>query len=147
VYGQAANVEKMTIQKFTIMDRYKVYKIKKYNWWFGLFSGSINIKNVFILHWQWLRTQMHPETRFGFTILGFVLPVIERHRCLLGFHFYTWRRVKKCGSIGFRFFYLPELEFIIGNGKTWWYIRCQNLYAWKLHRQNIKDFKTWGANT
>ena len=123
------------------MDRYKVYKVKKYNWWFGLFSGNLNYKNIFILHWQWLHTQMHPETRFGFTILGFVLPVIERSRCLLGFNLYNWRKSLKCFSIGFRFLYLPELEFIIGNGKTLMYIRCENYYAWKCHRANFKTYK------
>ena len=131
----------MTRQKITIMDRYRVYKLKKYNWWFGFFQGNINIKNVFILHWQWIHSQIHPETRFGFTILGFVLPVIDRHRCLLGFQFNNWRSVEKCYLIGFRFLYLPDLEFMIGNGKSWLYIRCQNLYAYKCHRENLKHYK------
>lgn len=116
---------------------YKPFKIKKYNWWFNVYQGYFNVKNIFIIHWLWICDSLHPSIRYGFTLFGFVLPLIERHRSLLGINFYTWDE-KPAGYLSINFLYLPSLDFRIGNGKTWLWIRNGNWYGYKIHKQNKK---------
>lgn len=128
------------------MDRYKTFKIRRFNWWIGLFQGSINVKNCFILGWKWIHSKMHPETEFTVTILGLVLPIIDQHRCLFGITFYTWAKTKRAGLLNIRILYLPSIEFRIGNGKSWLHIRNENFFKWKVMRRNKKSFKALLSN-
>ena len=36
------------------------------------------------------------------------------------------------------FLFLPSLDFRIGDGKTWFWIRNENWYAYKIRKQNKK---------
>lgn len=125
------------------MNRYKCIKFKGNNW-IGLFQTSLNWRNVFILYWCFIHTSLHPDTRFGFSILNFVLPIIERSRSLLGVHFYTWDK-SKAGYLSIKLLYLPGLNFRIGNKKTWFWLRNENIYAYKCRRNNQKQYEKYFA--
>lgn len=114
------------------MDRYKTIKIKRFNWWIGLFQGSINIKNCFILHWKWIhKPLMSEETEFYITILGFVLPIVNEHRSLFSFKFHKWNMQDRACNIHFSILYFPCNMFILGNKKTWFSIRYVNYEMYK----------------
>lgn len=122
------------------MNRYKV-KRNRFGW-IGLFQTSLNWKNCFQLNWCFICTELHPSIEFGFTILGFVLPIINRGRELFGIHFYTWGKSKSAFlSIGL--FYLPSIDFRIGNNKTWFWIRNENIYIIGCTYRNRKAFKSF----
>jgi hypothetical protein len=120
------------------MNRYKTKKVKL--GWIGLFQTSLNWHNVFQLHWCFIRSKLHPATEFGFTLFGFVLTHINRHRSLISFRWYTWDE-KPAGILSVSVFYLPDLSFRIGNGKTWFWVRCENYAFYK----SKKSFKDWLA--
>ena len=115
------------------MNRYKVIK-NKYGW-LGFFQTSLNFKNIFILHWDFIYSSLHPSTRFGFTFLGFVIPKIKRHRSLLAINFFTWDG-KPAGYLSIMFLYMPSIDLRIGNCKTWFWIRSENWYAYKCDKEN-----------
>ena len=117
------------------MDRYKVIKIRRYNWWIGLFQGSINIRNCFQLNWKWIHTEWTPETEFSFCILGFVLPYINEHRSLIRFSFKKWNMQDRACNIHFSLLYFPDLMLILGNRKTWLHLRCLNWEMWRNERK------------
>jgi hypothetical protein len=87
----------------------------------------------------------------------YVLPIdiFGRSRHFFGFTFHRWQNPKtvsrealpKCAYLSISLFYLPDLEFRIGNGKTWLWLRNENIFAWKIRRRNEKSFKKWIANT
>ena len=89
----------------------------------GLFQTSINIKNQFIFNFCFVPNE---AKRFGILLFK-----------LIGFVFYTWgiNYPKKC-YISFRLY--KSLEFRVGNGKKWLYIRCENLYSYKLNKKRRK---------
>lgn len=123
------------------MDRYKIIKLPKNNW-IGLFSGSYRIKHFFSISWRWIHSSLHPDTEFAFSLFGFILPVIDRCRHLFFFRFFTWDKTP-AAYLTFSFLYLPSIDFRIGNGRTWWYIRNENLHMWLCRRRTAKQAKIW----
>ena len=115
------------------MNKYKTIKVK-YGW-VGLFQTSLNWKNFIQVYWCFIHSKLHPATDFGFSLFGFVLPCINRHRSLIAARFYTWNKIP-AGFMSLSILYLPSLDFRIGNGKTWFWIRCEN-YAFIRSRINF----------
>jgi hypothetical protein len=126
------------------MNKYKVYKGRRFNWWFGIWQTDMNIRNVFIIYWTFIR-----ERRFGITLFQFIFP--DKYgghaSALFRFHFSQYRYdpletnmqgYTTRAYISFQVLYLPSLDFRVGNGKTWLSIRSENYYAWKVNRQNKK---------
>jgi len=69
-----------------------------------------------------------------------ILPARNR-RYLFLFHYYNWgRNHPKKMYLSFGIFYLTVLDFRIGNGKTWLWIRNENLHSFLMTRKqrNIK---------
>ena len=75
----------------------------------------------------------------------YLLPIIiGRARHLFGFTFHRWGNPKtvrretmpKCAYLSISLFYLPSIDFRIGDTKTWFWVRNENVYAWKCHRHN-----------
>lgn len=117
------------------MTKHSTIRISGNNW-IGIWQTSLNYKNCFILYWNLLNK---PDIRFGITMLSFYFPIIG-HRGLFSFHFYTWEKKWKSAMIGMGLLYLPFIEFRIGDGKSWWSIRCEQYYGWKLKRLNKGGF-------
>jgi hypothetical protein len=115
------------------MDRYKTIRVKL--GWIGLFQTSLSLSNLFSVRWTFLMTPMHPQVEFSLSILHFTLPIIDRSRSIFSLRYYTWKGDKK-GFLSFSFLYLPDIEFRIGNGKTWLWILSENYYVWKIQRLN-----------
>ncbi len=79
----------------------------------------------------------------------FLFPIIMwgRSRHLFGFIFHRWNNVKAVmgSALPYRAYfsisllYFPSLDFRIGNGKNWFWIRNENYYGWKVHRQNVRN--------
>lgn len=116
---------------------YKPFKIKKNNWWFNFYQGNINIKNVFSIRWKWICDNWSKETEFGINILRFVFPFLFRSRALFSFQLHKWDK-KPAIYLSIEVLFLPSLDFRIGNGKTWLWIRNENWYGYKIHKQNKK---------
>ena len=108
------------------MNRYKTIIQSKLGW-VGLFQTSLNWKNCFMIHWCFVCSKLHPSKEFGFTILG--LSFIGKNKSLASLRFYDWGTPKAC-YFGFSFLFLPALSFRIGDGTTWKYIRCEEVYHW-----------------
>jgi len=70
--------------------------------------------------------------------------IISRARHLFGFTYHRWSNPKaitrealpKLAYFSISIFYMPSLDFRIGNGKSWFWVRNENLYGWKCHRHN-----------
>lgn len=120
-----------------ILNPYKPFKIKKYNWWFNLYQGNIDIKNIFSVRWKWICDNWSPETEFGINILRFVFPFLYRSLALFSFHLYTWDK-RPALYLSIEILFLPSLDFRVGNGETWFWVRSENLYGWKCHRRNSR---------
>lgn len=81
-----------------------------------------------------------------FRVYSFPILIRERCRHLFGFTFHRWPNPKKvgretlpkCAYLSISLLYLPSLDFRIGNGKTWLWVRNENLYGWKCHRRNSR---------
>ena len=127
------------LRKCNVISRffspYKPFKIKKYNWWFNFYQGNINIKNVFSIHWKWIFDNWSKETEFGINILRFVF--LFRSRALFSFHLHKWDN-KPAIYLSIEVLFLPSFDFRIGNGETWLWIRNENLYGYKIYKQNKK---------
>ena len=80
----------------------------------------------------------------------YTFPIIIKERCrhLFGFTFHRWedrktirgKAIPKCAYLSISIFYLPSLDFRIGDGNTWLYIRNENFYGWLCYRRNQKLF-------
>lgn len=129
------------LRKCNVISRffspYKPFKIKKYNWWLGFYQGNINVKNIFSIRWKWICDNWSKETEFGINILRFVFPFLFRSRALFSFHLHKWDN-KPAMYLSIEVFFLPSLDFRIGDGKTWLWIRNENWYGYKIHKQNKK---------
>jgi len=104
------------------MDKYKTISTRL--GWIGIWQTSLNYKNTFMIWWGFLR-----ESNFGLSILQ------VKGRCLFGFSFQTCVKSKGC-YLTFSLLYLPAIAFRIGNGRSWLYIRNENLYAYICSRKN-----------
>lgn len=70
-------------------------------------------------------------------------------RHLFGFTFYRWQQPKNyrlvtlpnCAYFSISLLYFPALDFRIGNGQTWFYVRCEQFHWYLL---KLKDKKTDG---
>lgn len=116
---------------------YKPFKIEKYNWWFNFYQGNFNIKNCFILGWCWICDNLHPAMRFSLSIFRFLFPFLYRSRALFSFNIYTWDK-RPALYLSVELLFLPSLDFRIGNGKTWIWIRNENWYGYKCNQRNKK---------
>lgn len=130
------------LRKCNVVSRffspYKPFKIKKYNWWFNAYQGNVNIKNVFSIRWQWICDSLFPQTEFGVNILRFVFPFLYRSRALFSFHLHKWDK-QPAIYLTIELLFFPSLDFRIGDGKTWRWIRNENWYGYKIHKQNKKN--------
>lgn len=84
---------------------------------------------------------------FRFYFLPLIIPDKYGGRCrhLFGFTFHHWNNPKKIHGampkkayLSISLLYLRSLDFRIGDGNTWLWIRNENLYAYKVHRRNRK---------
>ena len=81
-----------------------------------------------------------------FRVYSFPIIIRERARHLFGFTFHRWGNPKtcrretlpKCAYLSISLLYLPSLDFRIGNGKTWFWIRNENWYGYLCHRRNSR---------
>lgn len=122
------------------MNKYKVIK-NKFGW-LGIWQTKQNWKNILQIYWCFICTKLHPAREIGFTILGFV--ILGKHRALLSFRFYDWGTPKlghpKMGMLNISVFYLPHFDFSIGNGKTWLYVRNEQLYYYRNKNKRSMPF-------
>jgi hypothetical protein len=94
------------------MNRYRVIKLPLNNW-IGFFQTNLNFKNIFIISWVFINTKMHDALEFSFVLFGFIIPIINKHRSLFSFSFYTWGAKHKGAMVSFSFFWLPQISFRI----------------------------------
>ena len=79
-----------------------------------------------------------------FRVYAFPITIKGRARHLFGFTFHRWQNprtvnresVPKCSYLSFDIFYLPSLDFRIGDGKKWLWVRSENWYAYKCYKEN-----------
>jgi len=92
---------------------------------------------------------------FDFRIYLFPIIINHQSRHLFGFTFYRWRMIEVNNSffvflsrtktvsrrcyLSISFLYMPSLDFRIGNGKTWFWIRNENIYGWIVRQKNVKN--------
>ena len=71
----------------------------------------------------------------------YILRLTNTRRFLFLFHHYNWgKNNPKKMYLSFGFLFLPVLDFRIGNGKTWFWIRNEQLHHFLMLRKqrNIK---------
>ena len=107
------------------MNKNRVIRNKSGTQWIGLFQTCISIKRYFYLSWRFIdeRKNLMFELLYG----------------IVSFRFYTWNEKPAC-YVSFRILWMQYLDFRIGNSKTWFYIRCENYYAWRISKENKLPF-------
>ena len=71
----------------------------------------------------------------------YFLKLINHHRFFFLFHYYNWgKNHPKKMYLSFGILFLPVLDFRIGNGNTWFWIRNEQLHHFLMIRKqkNIK---------
>ena len=119
--------------------KYLTIKVKRLGW-VGLWQTSIHLGHAFHITWSMIK-----EFDMSINLLGIIIPnkYGGTHRSL--FSFRCFRFTDKCkplkaAYLTFNIFYLPHLRFRIGNGNTWWWIRNDNLYFYRIRKNNYMPF-------